>query len=286
MIFQSVCGDIEKASHATMKFLDAVRAERDFLTFSRALGNAAIAHRLAGRKDEAEALFLEALEHATTHGLSTRAYWTAYSLVRLYLAAGETGKAARAIERAELIGHAGEDVHYAADRLYLSARLAFENGDIEAASSRYATLLSQTTANQSGNRRASVLALGIRIGLKQGLPATEIQPLVSELEAAHLLNRGGGWQDFETCALCLGLQLCGAQERSSQLITEYATIYRRERWALPSDLRELLDKAEVRNRTFAEVTGQTVSKKPTASPGAAGQAVSATRKIEPRSGVL
>jgi DNA-binding SARP family transcriptional activator len=269
MIFQSVCGDFEKASHATKKFLDAVRGERDFLTFSRALGNAAIAHRLAGRKDEAEALFLEALEHATTHGLSARACWSAWSLVRLYLASGDIGKAARTIERAELITHTGEDVHHVADRLYLRARMAFENGDMKTASSRCATLLSQTTPSQSGNRRSSALALGIRIGLKQDLPAAAIQPLVSELEADHLLNRGGGWQDFETCALCLGLHACGAHERSSRLITEYATIYRRERWPLPGDLRELLEKAGERNRTLTESIGKPVGSTPTANAPAA-----------------
>jgi tetratricopeptide (TPR) repeat protein len=245
MIFQSACGDIEKASQATKQFLAAVRAEQDPLTFSRALVNAGVAHRLAGRKDEAETLFLEALEHAVSHGLPARANFAAYSLVRLYLAAGDVQRAQSAMERAESIAQSSDDVHDAADRLYLDARLALDAGDIAAASSRYEILRTQTTPNQSVNRVSAVLALGIRIGIMRGASTDTLRPLVSELEAAHLINRGGGWQDFETHALYLGLVACGAAERGQRLLAEYATVYRREKWPLPRNLTDLLEAMDV-----------------------------------------
>lgn len=243
MIFHSVCGDVDKAAQATRQFLETVRSEQNLSTFSRALGNAAVARRLGGRKEEAERLFIEALDHSIAHGLTTRAIFAAYSLVRLYLAAGDSRRARQMMERADLITQPAEDVHLAADQLYLAARISLEEGNIQDASSRYAIVVAETSPNQSVNRRTAVLALGIRIGILQNSSVQLLRPLVAELEAAHMLNRGAGWQDFEAHALYLGLSACGKLERAQQLFTEYATVYRREKWPLPQNLCGLLDSA-------------------------------------------
>ncbi|MDQ2937859.1 MAG: hypothetical protein M3R67_10160, partial [Acidobacteriota bacterium] len=243
MVFHSVCGDVGKAAQATKQFLEGARADHNLLTFSRALGNAAVAHRLGGRKEEAERLFIEAVEHSTAHGLTTRASFAAYSLVRLYLAAGDVRQARRMMERAELITQPAEDVHLVADKHYLTARISLEEGNIDDASVRYAIILAETKPNQSVNRRAAVLALGIRIGILQGASVESLWPLVAELEAAHILNRGTGWQDFEAHALYHGLRACGKLDKANRLLAEYATTYRREKWRLPQNLSELLDPA-------------------------------------------
>ena len=241
MIFHSVCGDVDMAAEATHRFLEIVRAEQNLLTFSRALGNAAVAHRLGGRKDEAERLFMEALDHAIAHGLAARAIFAAYSLVRLYLAAGDIRRARQMMDRADRVAQPAEDVHLVADQLYLAARISLEEGDIRDASSRYAIIVEETRPNQSVNRRTAVLALGIRIAISERAPGESLWRLVAELEAAHMLNRGAGWQDFEAHALCLGLSACGKAEEGQILLTEYATIYRREKWSLPHAIRELLN---------------------------------------------
>lgn len=75
----------------------------------------------------------------------------------------------------------------------------------------------------------------------QGNSTELLWPLVAELEAAHMLNRGAGWQDFETHALYLGLRECGKMDRARQILSEYARVYRREKWPLPQNLNELLD---------------------------------------------
>jgi len=241
MVFHSVCGDVEKASEATNKFLEVARADCNLLTLSRALGNAAVAHRLGGRKDVAERLLLEALDHSIAHGLTARASFAAYSLVRLYLAAGDVRQARRMMERADLIIQSAEDVHIVADKHYLSARISLEERNIEDASAAYAIIVAETRPNQSVNRRAAVLALGIRIGISQNAPVESLRPLVAELETAHMLNRAAGWQDFEAHALYHGLEACGMSDKAMELLTEYWKTHRREKGPLPPNLRELLE---------------------------------------------
>jgi DNA-binding SARP family transcriptional activator/tetratricopeptide (TPR) repeat protein len=241
MVFHSVCGDVDKAAQATRQFLEVARADHNLLTLSRALGNAAVAHRLGGRNDEAERLFLETLDHSIAHGLTTRATFAAYSLVRLYLAAGDVRQARRMMERAMLIAQPAEDVHLIADQLYLTARIALEEGNIQDAAAGYAIILSETKPSQSVNRRAAVLALGIRIGVLQGATVESLWPLVAQLEEAHVLNRSAGWQDFEAHALYHGLRACGESHKANRLLTEYASTYRREKGPLPPNVTELLD---------------------------------------------
>jgi len=249
MIFHSVCGDVDKAAQATKQFLGVARAERNPLTFSRAVGNAAVAYRLGGRKEESERLFLEVLDHAITHGLTARASFAAYSLVRLYLGAGDLRKARQMMERAERMTRPAEDVHLVADHSYLSARIALEEGNLEDASSRFAIIVAETSPNQSVNRRTAVLALGIRIAILQGVPPESLWPMVAQLEAAHILNRGAGWQDFEADALFQGLLACGKDERAKHLLNEYATVYRRERWPLPKNLSSMVAATTKRGKT-------------------------------------
>jgi DNA-binding SARP family transcriptional activator/tetratricopeptide (TPR) repeat protein len=240
MIFHSVCGDVDRAAQATKQFLGVARAEKHPLTFSRAVGNAAVAFRLGGRKEDSEGLFIEVLDHAIAHGLTARASFAAYSLVRLYLGAGDVRKARQMMERAERMTRPAEDVHLVADHSYLSARIALEEGNLQDASSRFAIIIAETSPNQSVNRRTAVLALGIRIAILQSVSLESLWGMVAQLEAAHLLNRGTGWQDFEADALFHGLLACGKDERAKHLLKEYATVYRREKWPLPKNLSSLL----------------------------------------------
>jgi tetratricopeptide (TPR) repeat protein len=240
MVFHSACGDIGKLIFATKEFLEAIRNETNPLTFSRGVVNAAAAYRIAGEKTEAETLLREGLDYALAHGLSNRAIFACYSLVRFYLAAGDTPRAREALDRSEVLADFGEDIHLISDRNYLQARVALEEGNIEAASSHYALTLAETNLDQSVNRRSSVGALGIMVGISKGLPIELLRPLVADLESMHMLNRASGWQDFEAQALVAGLRACGEPDKGLRLLTEYATTYRRERWPLPRQLNEWL----------------------------------------------
>jgi tetratricopeptide (TPR) repeat protein len=239
MVFHSACGDIGKLKDATKAFLAAVQNEKNPLTFSRGVVNAATAYRLAGEKDEAEALLRGVLDHALAHGLPSRAMFAYYSLIRLYLAAGAIAQAREALDKSEALGDFGEDIHMISDRNYLQGRVALEEGNVEAASAYYALTLAETNPSQSVNRRSSVAALGIMIGVLSGNSSHLLRPLVDHLESMHLQNRTAGWQDFEAQALFAGLSACGETEKASRLLDEYATVYRRERWPLPVRLKDL-----------------------------------------------
>jgi hypothetical protein len=240
MIYHSVLGDVETALQAMNQFLGVARAERNPLTLSRALGNAGLASRLAGRPAEAVALFSEARDCSAKNGLHNRAAMAAYSLVRLYLASGNIQEARHAMDQAETLARPDEDVHFIADRPYLVARMAMEEGDLSQASILMERIRQTTTSTQSVNRRASVLALGIQIGIRKGDRRDDILELVAELETVHAMNRTTGWQDFEAYSLFLGLCALGEGARGKQLLSDYATIYRREKWALPASLSQAL----------------------------------------------
>ena len=90
------------------------------------------------------------------------------------------------------------------------------------------------------NWRGAILAVGVRIAIQQEASVGILRPMVTELKGAHLQNRGAGSQDFETHALALGLRYCGESEEGLRLLSEYATTFRRERWALPQPLSDLL----------------------------------------------
>jgi tetratricopeptide (TPR) repeat protein len=239
MVFHSTCGDMGKLVAATRAFLAAVRNETNALTLSRGLVNAATAYRLAGERDEAETLLREALDHALTHGASSRAVFARYALVRLYLAAGNISEARESLDGAERLADFGEDVHLITDRNYLQARVALEEGKIEAASAHYALTLAETNSNQTINRRSSVAALGTMVGVSNRIPVQSLKPLVADLESMHIQNRAAGWQDFEALALFVGLSACGESGKAHRLLNDYATTYRRERWPLPQRLSEL-----------------------------------------------
>ena len=59
MIYHSVCGDLQKADQAADRLLETLSHERDRRIISRALCNVGLTYRLAGRNQEAEAVFFD-----------------------------------------------------------------------------------------------------------------------------------------------------------------------------------------------------------------------------------
>jgi tetratricopeptide (TPR) repeat protein len=262
LIYHSICGDMQKAEQATDQLLVVVKDERDPRTLSRALCNVGVAYRLAGRSDDAEAVFLELLDLSLAHGLVSRTSFALFGLVRVYLANGDAQRARDAIRRFDALADADQDLHRTTDRVYFLIRLALEEGNIDEAAERYAVVAAQSNPAQSVNWRAAILALGVRIAIQRKNSVEKLRPMIAELGAAHLQNRGSGWQDFETHALALGLRYCGDLEQSARLLVEYVTKYRREKGPLLQQLSDLLPEVQE------------------------GYAVSATRRMEPLSGVL
>jgi tetratricopeptide (TPR) repeat protein len=262
VIYHSHCGDMQRAEKAADLLFMAARDQREPGMRSRALTNVGVAYRLAGRQDDAEAAFLELYDHSVAYGFLSRAWFACLSLARVYLTAGDVVRARDAMTKLDAIAGVDQDLHRALDRLYMLARVALEEGNIKEASDRYEAALAQFTPAQTVNRRAARLALGIRIGICNEVSVGAIRKMVADLEAAHMQNRASCSQDFETCALTMGLRYCGEMEHSERLLFEYVTKYRREKWVLPQSFSDSL-------------------RQPSAD-----YADPATRRMEPLSGVL
>jgi tetratricopeptide (TPR) repeat protein len=254
MIYHSICGDMQRAEQAADRLLGTVRDERDPRILSRALCNVGFAYRLAGRNEEAEALLLRLLDLSVKQGLLGRVSFACLGLVRLYLACGDILQARTAMGKLEALTEGDQDFQRTTDRLYFSARLALEEGDIEQASERYSAVAAQSYL-PGINWRAAILAVGVRIAIQKEASVAILRPMVTELKGAHLQNRGASSQDFEAHALVLGLRYCGESEEGLRLLSEYATTYRRERWALPQTLSDLL--CELRRRDAISATAST-----------------------------
>jgi DNA-binding SARP family transcriptional activator len=240
VIYHSVCGDLGKAEQAADELRRTVRDERDPRVRSRALCNVAVAYRYAGRTDDAVAVCSELVDLSLAHGFVNRIWVAILELVRTYLATGDISQARAHLDKLETLRDADEDFYIFNGRLFYLGRLALEEGKLDEASKMYAALTAELGLNTRVNWRAGVLALGVRIGIQQKISIDMIRPTVEELEAAHFQNRGSGGEDFEAHALALGLWYCGESGRGFRLLSEYAATHRRETWALPKMLTELL----------------------------------------------
>ena len=262
MIYHSTCGDVRRAERATDQLLVVGGDEPDPRMRARALLNVGHAYRVAGRVDDAEAVLLELIDYSVAHGYLNRASFAFLALARVYLAAGDLPRTRAALQKLEALTGDEQDHILTGDRLYMFTRLALDEGNVEEAAERYAVLAAQTSVNDGVNWQAAALAVGIRIGIAQHASTEMLGRMVAELEAAHLQNRGWGSQDFEAHALALGLRYCGKLEKGRLLFADYVTMYRREKWALPQYLRELLRELQD------------------------SYSVSVTRRMEPLSGIV
>ena len=262
MIYHSTCGDMERAEEAADQLLRVARNEPDLRIRARGLINVGEVYRLVGRNDDAEAVLLELLNFSLAHGHLSRSSFAFLVLARVYLGAADLPRTREVMLKLETLTGDEQDHHVTRDRLYMLARLALDEGNIEEAAEKYMMLAAQTSSNAGINRQAAVLALGIRIGIQQHASIEKLRLMVGKLEAAHIQNRSRGLQDFEAHALVLGLRNCGEPEKGLRLLTEYVTIHRREKSAVPRYLSDLL----------GELRGC--------------YAVSATLRMEPLSGVV
>lgn len=249
MIYHSMCGDMGKAEYAADELRRAVRCERDPRTAARALYNVGIAYRFAGRFADNEAVLNELIDLSMLHGLANRIRLARLSLIRLYLYSGNIPRARSVLAQLDAGVEPDQDFHSSNSRLYFAARLAFEEGNIDQAFEGFKSMKKQLLPDVTVNWRSGVLALGVRIAIRQVQPVETVRPMVAELEGVHLLNRRGGGEDFEAHALASGLRYCGAPSEGLRLLTDYVTKHRRETWPVPRPISDLLSEL----RTGAEV---------------------------------
>ena len=254
MIYQSIYGDLQKAAQAADKLRRVAHDERDPCVRLRALSNVGMAYRAVGRTGDAEAVLLQVRDLSVANGSLNRAAAATLNLIRVYLTVGDVPRALAALGGLEELAANNQDAFHTSDQFLCSVRLAMEEGKTEEASEKHAQLAMDQTRARNINWRVGVLALGVRIAIQRSASVETVRPLVSELRAAHLLNRTVGMQDFEAHALAVGLRYCGEAEESLQLLDEYSAC-RREKGALPQYLIDL--RRELRGGCTASHNGRT-----------------------------
>jgi hypothetical protein len=128
VVYHSICGDIQRAEQAADRLRGAMRDEADARVLSGALCNIGVCYRLAGRIEDAEAVFLDLFDHSLKNGLLSRTSFALFALIRLYLSIGDIPRARVAMQKYESLPENGQDRHRTIDRLYFLVRLALEEG--------------------------------------------------------------------------------------------------------------------------------------------------------------
>jgi hypothetical protein len=235
MIYQCDRGDVGEASRQALRFAAVARATGDSLTLLRAARNASVPLRLNGQYGEARTLLLEAVNAAVSRRSYVLARHITLDLVRVYLVEGNVSAAREEMNRFAEFNFTTDDSQSNTEFVYLNARLCLDEGKLEEADSCCAELLPKADTLAT-NRRAAILAVGVRLLTALGKDKQRRLQMLSELERLHLRYRDIGFQDYEAYSLYLGLSGIGEEQRATELLCEYANVHRRDRSPLPASI--------------------------------------------------
>jgi predicted ATPase/DNA-binding SARP family transcriptional activator len=240
LVFHTTCGNIETAVHAARSLIEEQRSNGNVGDLFRSLCNAVVSLRTAGLFDEAEAALLEALAVAERHKIEL-AYSEALALLALMaLERGRNEEARRWWELLRVRPAAPDDKQSSADLVGIPVRLALLSSRPSDARRLLPRNWRTLRDEPGGFHRAYQASLFVAAELACGrIPSNQ---LLAVLEDAHLNVRRGVYQAFPTYALYVGLRAAGQDDRGSNLLNEYITTYRRERWPEPSHLLAQLEK--------------------------------------------
>jgi DNA-binding SARP family transcriptional activator len=228
MVYHSIRGDGAKGMAAARALVESARQSKDPLRLAKALTNAGMSHRINGTLTDAQECFGEAFDCSFKHHLIDRATVALHCLARLSLSTGDIVLAREFLARSNALPTVPEDRHSITEQRVLEAHAALREGNIAQAASAW-EIVREVSLAISPRRRASYLALEIKIRVSQGDGPVILRPLVSELETAHRKVWAMGLQDFEAEFLFLGLKTLGEERRGLGLITEYVSKHRRDR---------------------------------------------------------
>jgi hypothetical protein len=156
----------------------------------------------------------------------------------LHVAAEEFVSARKAISRCKNYSIPSDDEATRAEWQFFEARVALEDSPLDVLESAVSPI-EIVPRTYSVGRRAACLALVLRLRLMQGNGGDVLRPLVADLEAAHMIVREIGAQDFEAHSLFLGLNEIGEYEKARTLLDDYVRCYRRSRRPLARAIQRL-----------------------------------------------
>ena len=240
-IYKTSCGDGLVPVSDLRRLAAVARSTDGELGYSHALVMAASACRLSGRYQEGLQFASDACEHAITHHLQSRRRQTKLSEISLHISAGAFHEARKALTELSGYGFTSDSAKERNEIHMLDARVALEEADLSGAERAFRQV-EGVGPTYSIARKGYYLAVEVRIRIMQGACREVIEPLVRELEKAHLQTRHSGLLDFESFALFLGLCAVGEEYRAICLLREYVHL-RRANWPLPENIAIALSNA-------------------------------------------
>jgi hypothetical protein len=176
------------------------------------------------------------------------------SEVRLHVVAEDYAAARASLIRGREWPIPVDDESTRAETHFFEARIALEDGTLEELESAVKKI-EIVPPTYSVGRRAACWAVILRLRLLQGERGDTIRALVAALEAAHLVNRDIGAQDFEAYALFLGLCAIGEEGRAKELLNEFVSQYRRSKRPIATAIHQASLKLGLHRHCDASVTG-------------------------------
>ena len=237
MVYEAVCGDLRIAVEHAQRLVNFRRESGLVADLTRALTNASVAVRTAGRVDLAKTWLHEALSIYESHKLPLATEVPMQILASIALEENEIDVARDWHEKLACLPPSPPDA--ALVRASIGVRIALCDRDAAKARGCISTDLNQLRADTNPHRRIYGVALLVAVQLAEGgLPDTELLDL---LESSHLIARKNTRQAFSTFVLVVALRKAGQQGKADRLLKEYCEQYRREPTPPPYHVLELLE---------------------------------------------
>jgi DNA-binding SARP family transcriptional activator/tetratricopeptide (TPR) repeat protein len=226
MVYNIDRGQMEKGKCAAMSLVARERCAGNSANLIWALVNAAQAMRRCGELSLAKKYLEEAFSVARGKNLPARACTVAHHLVLTALAEDDIKAAKQWLDAAREYAIPSEDLHTQHEHLYYGARIALMEGKTKEALDLHGKILLPN--DQSRLRRISLIALSLRLRVRESSPHEEIRRLVDELDELFKRERARGGQDFEAFSLYLGEVYLADSSAARQGLEEYVASFRRE----------------------------------------------------------
>jgi DNA-binding SARP family transcriptional activator/tetratricopeptide (TPR) repeat protein len=240
MVFHSDYGDIGQAVAVARKLVQEVSSRSDIGELFRAKCNAGSVCRVAGLFDEGQKLFMQALEIATTHGLSLAEQRAILPFAHMALEIGKVEDARRLYARLLEIPIGSCDQFTYVQQQALGVRLAIYDGKPNEAAQLLPFSLDEISTEPVYNKRTYNLALFVAVELSgKGCASREA---ILKLEESFAKSKTSPHQAFSAFVLCSALWRSGQRKKARKLLRDYETKYRREPWAVPRHLLEGIDR--------------------------------------------
>jgi tetratricopeptide (TPR) repeat protein len=238
MIFHTTWGSLDEGVEAALALVELERTRHDVGALARALTNASVTLRVAGRFDQASEHLHQSLTLADRHRILLSKTQPLRLLAYMAIEQGRIDDARSWIEALTLAKNEDDDRLVKLDIATINARIALAEGQYdEAVALVEADLISMRSAPVS-NRREYWYAL--RVATELATTGRASADTLANLEHEYSQMRTTMFQAFPSYALYAGLVSIGETRKAKTLLDEYLTKDRREPWPAPQHILDSL----------------------------------------------